>query len=138
MRSLTKNMQASLMNLLPRFSSSVPCPGRGKWVLTAASSSSFHLLPFHRCDASPSCSSCSCSCSSSPAASFYLWTKTNQRSQGLKLLELKIHNSGAINIRRNKKKKLVAIRSKIPRIELPAGITCTKKQLPFLSSSQSS
>jgi hypothetical protein len=105
MRSLTKNMQASLMNLLPRLSSSVPCPGRGKWVLTAAaaSSSSFHLLPFHRCDASPSSSYCSCS--SSPAASFYLWTKTNQRSQDLKLLELKIHNSGAINIRHNKKKK---------------------------------
>jgi hypothetical protein len=55
------------------------------------------LLPFHRCDASPSSSSCSCS----PAASFYLWTKTNQRSQDLKLLELKIHNSGALNIRRN-------------------------------------
>jgi len=107
MRSLTKNMQASLMNLLPRLSSSVPCPGRRKWVLTAAaaasSSSSFHLLPFHRCDASPSSSSCSCS--SSPAASFYLWTKTNQRPQDLKLLELKIHNSRAINIRRSNKKK---------------------------------
>jgi hypothetical protein len=78
---------------------------RGKWVLTAAaaSSSSFHLLPFHRCDASPSSSYCSCS--SSPAASFYLWTKTNQRSQDLKLLELKIHNSGAINIRHNNNKK---------------------------------
>jgi hypothetical protein len=82
MRSLTKNMQASLMNLLPRLSSSVPCPGRRKWVLTAAaaasSSSSFHLLPFHRCDASPSSSSCSCS--SSSAASFYLWTKNQPKT----------------------------------------------------------
>lgn len=139
MRSLTKNMQASLMNLLPRLSSSVPCSGRGKWVLTAAaaasSSSSFHLLPFHRCDASPSSSSCSCS--SSSAASFYLWTKNQPKTSRSQAFGAQDPHLGG-NKYPSQQQKEVAIRSKIPRIALPAGKTCTKKQLPILSSSQSS